>query len=131
MGSLLQNTLGCTKLKDKLAYSLRILAQCAETKEILLAVISGGSKMSKRLTEVFEDDTKSLCVGRVSLVLGLVITAFTATVDMDIETEVTWAEAVLRASPAIVGLVAYIFTRLAEMKEWVADLTKNLAKVAK
>lgn len=87
--------------------------------------------MSKRLTEVFEDDTKSLCVGRVSLVLGLVITAFTATVDMDIETEVTWAEAVLRASPAIVGLVAYIFTRLAEMKEWVADLTKNLAKVAK
>ena len=50
---------------------------------------------------------------------------------LDIETEVTWAEAVLRASPAIVGLVAYIFTRLAEMKEWVADLTKNLAKVAK
>ena len=87
--------------------------------------------MKKFIRQMFEDDTHEICVGRVSLVLGLIITAFTATVDMDIETEVTWAEAALRASPAIIGLVAYTFTRLAEMKEWVADLTKKLTKVAK
>lgn len=82
--------------------------------------------MLKRLAEIFEDDTKSLCVGRVSLVLGLILTTFTATVDMDVEGELGWAEAALRASPAIIGLVAYIFTRLAEMKEWIADMTKTL-----
>lgn len=89
-------------------------------------VISGGTKMSKRLAEIFEDDTKSLCVGRVSLVLGLILTAFTATVDMDVEGEMSWAEAALRASPAIVGLIAYVMTRAFEAKEWVADITKTL-----
>lgn len=80
---------------------------------------------------MFEDDTHEICVGRVALILGLLLTVITATVDMDTDGEITWAEAALRASPAIVGLVAYIFTRLAEMKEWIADLTKNLTKVVK
>ena len=89
-------------------------------------VTNGGTKMLKRLSEMFEDDTKSLCIGRFSLLLGLILTAFTATVDMDIEGEMSWAEATLRASPAIVGLVAYVMTRAFEAKEWVADITKTL-----
>ena len=90
------------------------------------AVTNGGTKMLKRLAEMFEDDTKSLCIGRVSLLFGLILTVFTATVDMDVEAEMSWAEAALRASPAIVGLVAYVFTRAFESKEWISDITKTL-----
>ncbi len=82
--------------------------------------------MKRFLRELFEDDTHEFCIGRFSLFLGMILTVFTATVYMDTEVELTWAEAALRASPAIVGLVAYIFTRLAEMKEWIADITKTL-----
>ena len=82
--------------------------------------------MKRFLRELFEDDVHEFCIGRFSLFLGMILTVFTATVYMDTEVELTWAEAALRASPAIVGLVAYIFTRLAEMKEWIADITKTL-----
>lgn len=82
--------------------------------------------MKKFLKEMFSDDTHEICIGRFALFLGLILTTFTATVDMDVEGELGWAEAALRASPAIIGLVAYIFTRLAEMKEWIADMTKTL-----
>lgn len=82
--------------------------------------------MKKFLKEMFSDDTHEYCIGRFALFLGLILTTFTATVDMDVEGELGWAEAALRASPAIIGLVAYIFTRLAEMKEWIADMTKTL-----
>lgn len=87
-----------------------------------------GKKMLKRLAEIFEDDTKALCVGRVSLVLGLVLTVITATVDMDVAGEVTWAECVLRCSPGIIGLVAYITTRLFEAKEFIAEISEKVIK---
>ena len=84
--------------------------------------------MRKFFKEMFQDDVKEICIGRFSLFLGLILTVFTATIDMDIEGEMTWAEAALRASPAIVGLVAYVFTRAFEAKEWVADLAKTIKK---
>ena len=82
--------------------------------------------MRKFFREMFQDDTHEICVGRFSLFLGLILTVFTATVDMDIEGEMSWAEAALRASPAIIGLVAYVMTRAFEAKEWVSDMTKTL-----
>lgn len=84
--------------------------------------------MRKFFKEMFQDDVKEICIGRFSLFLGLILTVFTATIDMDVEGEMTWAEAALRASPAIVGLVAYVFTRAFEAKEWVADLAKTIKK---
>lgn len=84
--------------------------------------------MKKFFREMFSDDVHEICIGRFSLFLGLILTVFTATIDMDVEGEMTWAEAALRASPAIVGLVAYVFTRAFEAKEWVADLAKTIKK---
>lgn len=84
--------------------------------------------MRKFFKEMFQDDVKEICIGRFSLFLGLILTVFTATIDMDVEGEMTWAEAALRASPSIVGLIAYVFTRAFEAKEWVADLAKTIKK---
>ena len=84
--------------------------------------------MKRFMIELFEDDTRQFCIGRFSLFLGIILTVFTATIYMDVDGEVTWAECALRASPGIIGLVAYVFTRLAEMKEWVADLAKTIKK---
>lgn len=84
--------------------------------------------MRKFFKEMFQDDVKEICIGRFSLFLGLILTVFTATIDMDVEGEMTWAETALRASPAIVGLIAYVFTRAFEAKEWVADLAKTIKK---
>jgi len=82
--------------------------------------------MKKFISQMFQDDTHEICIGRFSLLFGLILTAFTATADMDIEGEMSWAEAALRASPAIVGLIAYVATRLFECREWIADITKTL-----
>lgn len=82
--------------------------------------------MKKFFLEMFQDDTKEICIGRFALFLGLILTVFTATADMDVEGELGWAEAALRASPAIIGLIAYVATRLFECREWVADITKTL-----
>lgn len=87
--------------------------------------------MKKFLTELFQDDVHEFCIGRFSLFMGLILTAFTATIYMDAEGEFTWAEAALRASPGIIGLLAYVFTRLYESKEWCADLAKSLSNKTK
>ena len=81
--------------------------------------------------QMFQDDVKEICVGRFSLFLGLILTVFTATVDMDIEGEMSWAEAALRASPGIIGLIAYIFTRLYESKEFIAETSEKIIKARK
>jgi hypothetical protein len=47
---------------------------------------------------------------------------------MDTVGEVTLWEAVVRTSPALVGLVAYVFTRLAEMKEWISETAQKVIK---
>ena len=80
---------------------------------------------------MLEDDTHQICVGRVSLILGLCLTVITSTVYMGIAIEMTWAEAALRASPGIIGLVAYIFTRAFEAKEWIAETSEKFLKKSK
>jgi hypothetical protein len=37
----------------------------------------------------------------------------------------------LRASPGIIGLVAYIFTRAFEAKEWIAETSEKFLKKSK
>lgn len=87
--------------------------------------------MKKFIKELFQDDVKEACIGRFALFLGLILTVFTATIDMDIEGEMSWAEAALRASPAIVGLIAYIATRLFECKEFIAETSEKIIKAKK
>lgn len=84
--------------------------------------------MKKFIRELFEDDTQQICMGRFSLFLGLLLTPITAVWSMDTVGEVTLWEAVVRTSPALVGLVAYVFTRLAEMKEWLANTAQKVIK---
>lgn len=87
--------------------------------------------MKKFIRQLFEDDTKQICMGRFSLFLGLILTPFTAIWFMDADGEVSLWEAVVRTSPALVGLIAYIFTRLAEMKEWIAETAQKVVKSKK
>lgn len=87
--------------------------------------------MKKFIREMLEDDTHQICVGRVSLILGLCLTVITSTVYMGVAIEMTWAEAALRASPGIMGLVAYIFTRAFEAKEWIAETSEKFLKKSK
>lgn len=87
--------------------------------------------MKKFIRQLFEDDTKQICMGRFSLFLGLILTPFTAIWFMDADGEVSLWEAVVRTSPALVGLIAYIFTRLAEMKEWIAETAQKVVKAKK
>lgn len=82
--------------------------------------------MRKFIREMFSDDVHEICVGRVSLILGLLLTVITATVDMDVALEMSWAECVLRCSPGIIGLVAYISTRLFEAKEFIAEVSDKI-----
>jgi hypothetical protein len=84
--------------------------------------------MKKFIRELFEDDAHQICMGRFSLFLGLLLTPITAVWSMDTVGEVTLWEAVVRTSPALVGLVAYVFTRLAEMKEWIAETAQKVIK---
>lgn len=84
--------------------------------------------MKKFIKELFIDDSGEACIGRFSLFLGMLLTVITGVWGIDTIGDLTAWEAIVRTSPGLIGLVAYIFTRLAEMKEWVSDLTKNLTK---
>jgi hypothetical protein len=84
--------------------------------------------MKKFIRELFEDDTQQICMGRFSLFLGLLLTPITAVWSMDTVGEVTLWEAVVRCSPGLIGLIAYVFTRLAEMKEWLAETAEKVVK---
>lgn len=87
--------------------------------------------MKKFIRQLFEDDTHEICMGRFSLFLGLLLTPFTAMWSMETVGEVTLWEAVVRTSPALIGLIAYIFTRLAEMREWIAEVAEKVVKAKK
>lgn len=78
---------------------------------------------------LFLDDVKEPCVGRFSLILGMILTTFTATFAMGTEGEVSYGEALVRTGPAIAGLVAYIFTRLYESREWLAEKGKEFKEL--
>lgn len=75
---------------------------------------------------LFLDDVQEPCIGRVSLFVGLVLTAYTATVHLDAVGDVSKAEAVVRCAPGLIGLFAYCFSRLMECKEFIADAANKL-----
>ena len=77
---------------------------------------------------LFEDDVHEPCMGRFALFLGLVLTPITAVWSLDIEGEVTMWEAAVRCCPALVGLIAYVFTRLYESREWIAEHASKFVK---
>lgn len=84
--------------------------------------------MKRFFTEIFQDDVKEFCVGRFSLILGMVLTVVTGVWSIDTVGDVTLWEAVVRCSPGLIGLIAYVFTRLAEMKEWLAETAEKVVK---
>lgn len=84
--------------------------------------------MKKFIKGLFLDDVGEPCLGRFSLFLGMILTVITGVWGIEVVGDVTAWEAIVRTSPAITGLVAYIFTRLAEMKEWIADTAEKFKK---
>lgn len=77
---------------------------------------------------LFEDAEKEPCIGRFSFFVGLILTVITGVWSIDTVGEITVWEAVVRTSPGLIGLIAYIFTRAAEMKEWIAEVAQKLKK---
>lgn len=84
--------------------------------------------MKKFIKGLFLDDVGEPCVGRFSLFLGMLLTVVTGVWSIDTIGEVTMWEGIVRCSPGLIGLIAYIFTRLAEMKEWLAETAKIVVK---
>lgn len=84
--------------------------------------------MKKFIRELFEDDTKQICMGRFSLFLGLILTPFTAIWFMGTDGEVSLWEAVVRCSPGLIGLIAYCITRAFEAKEYVTEIVEKITK---
>ena len=87
--------------------------------------------MRKCIREMFEDDTGSICVGRVSLILGIILTTFTCSVYLNTDGEVSCWEALARCCPGIIGLVAYCITRAFEAKEWISDTVEKVTNATK
>ena len=84
--------------------------------------------MKKFIKELFIDDSGEACIGRFSLFVGMILTVVTGVWDIDTVGDITLWEAIVRTSPGLIGLVAYIFTRAAEMKEWIAETAQKLKK---
>lgn len=83
------------------------------------------TKIAQFVKGLFLDDVDQPCIGRFSLFIGLILTPFTAVWSMDTPGDIGAWEAAVRCSPGIIGLIAYIFTRLAEMKEWIAEHARD------
>ena len=84
--------------------------------------------MKKFIKGLFLDDVNEPCLGRFSLFLGMILTVITGVWSIDTIGDITVWEAVVRTSPGLIGLIAYIFTRLAEMKEFLAETAEKLKK---
>lgn len=84
--------------------------------------------MKKFIKGLFLDDVGEPCIGRFSLFLGIILTVVTGVWSIDTVGDITMWEAIVRCSPGLIGLVAYVFTRLAEMKEWLADTAQKVIK---
>lgn len=84
--------------------------------------------MKKFIKGLFLDDVGEPCIGRFSLFLGIVLTVVTGVWSIDTVGDVTLWEAVVRCSPGLIGLIAYVFTRLAEMKEWLTETAEKVVK---
>lgn len=87
--------------------------------------------MKKFFKGLFLDDVGEPCVGRFSLFIGIFLTVITGVWSIDTIGEITVWEAVVRCSPGLIGLIAYIFTRIAEMKEWIAETAQKVVKAKK
>lgn len=87
--------------------------------------------MKKFFKGLFLDDVGEPCIGRFSLFLGIVLTVVTGVWSIDTVGDITLWEAVVRCSPGLIGLIAYIFTRIAEMKEWIAETAQKVVKAKK
>lgn len=87
--------------------------------------------MKKFFKGLFLDDVGEPCVGRFSLFIGMFLTVVTGVWSIDTIGEITVWEAVVRCSPGLIGLIAYIFTRIAEMKEWIAETAQKVVKAKK
>jgi hypothetical protein len=87
--------------------------------------------MKKFFKGLFLDDVGEPCVGRFSLFIGMFLTVITGVWSIDTVGEITVWEAVVRCSPGLIGLIAYIFTRIAEMKEWIAETAQKVVKAKK
>lgn len=85
-------------------------------------------KLVSFIKGLFLDDVSEPCLGRFSLFLGMILTVFTATWKLETIGDITMWEAAVRTSPALVGLVAYIFTRLYECKEFIAETAEKIKK---
>lgn len=84
--------------------------------------------MKEFVKGLFLDDVNSPCIGRFALFMGMILTVITGVWSIDTIGEITVWEAVVRTSPGLIGLIAYIFTRAAEMKEWIAEVAQKLKK---
>lgn len=84
--------------------------------------------MKRFFTEIFQDDVKEFCVGRFSLILGIVLTVVTGVWSIDTVGDITMWEAVVRTSPGLIGLIAYCITRAFEAKEYVTEIVEKITK---
>lgn len=87
--------------------------------------------MKEFVKGLFLDDVNSPCIGRFALFMGIILTVITGVWSIDTIGEITVWEAVVRTSPGLIGLIAYIFTRLAEMREWISDTAQKVVKAKK
>lgn len=87
--------------------------------------------MKKFFKGLFLDDVGEPCIGRFSLFIGMFLTVITGVWSIDTIGEITVWEAVVRTSPGLIGLIAYIFTRIAEMKEWITETAQKVVKAKK
>ncbi len=87
--------------------------------------------MKEFIKGLFLDDVGEPCIGRFALFMGIFLTVITGVWSIDTIGDITVWEAVVRTSPGLIGLIAYIFTRLAEMREWIADTAQKVVKAKK
>ena len=84
--------------------------------------------MKRFFTEIFQDDVKEFCVGRFSLILGMLLTVVTGVWSIDTVGDITMWEAIVRCSPGLIGLIAYCITRAFEAKEYVTEIVEKITK---
>lgn len=87
--------------------------------------------MKEFIKGLFLDDVKEPCIGRFSLFLGIILTVITGVWSIDTIGDVTMWEAAVRTAPGIIGLLSYVFTRLFEAREFIAETAQKVAKAKK
>lgn len=77
-----------------------------------------------RLAEFFQDDEKVLSLGRACLAAGLLFTTISGIMFFyyfrTSETPTTMWDWAIVATPGLIGLIAYVFSKLYDVKEQIA-----------